>query len=118
MKAQVPAREPIELADLVSPIQDLIAVLHPFWELYASLRQDGANQEGAISAALYTLLPTASCRVVIHMLEGDLDWRLSTTDISFDGRHMRDELVSTGDSYWQRTCVANGTGTEIDTLCS
>jgi hypothetical protein len=90
-------------SDLVSPIEDLISILDPFWDQYARARETGRTQEEAVAEALESLLSPTRLKVLTHMLAGDLDRQLSTLEVSFDGRSMLIGLISSGDRYWQQT---------------
>ena len=103
MTTQAQTHTTIEQSELVSPIEDLVAILHPFWDLYAQFREIGQAEEQAVSSALESLLPTWRFRIITHMLAGDLDRQLSTLDVSFDGRSMLAGLISSGERSWQRT---------------
>jgi hypothetical protein len=90
-------------SDLVSPIEDLVSILHPFWDQYAQLREEGRTEEDAVSSALERLLSPIRFLVLTHMLAGTLDSQLSTIEVSFDGCSMLAGLISSGERYWQRT---------------
>ena len=100
------SEQKIKGAELVDPIQDLVSVLDQFWEEYGHRRESGLNQDDSVYSALSELLPDERCGVVIRMLNGELDWKLSNFNVSFDGQAMRELLVSTGDKYWKRVRVS------------
>lgn len=84
---------------IAKPLADLARVIDQFWDSYTRLRESGSVASSAVDESLRRLLPADQLDRVLATLNGDLDEEFSIGK-PFDGTHVRNGLIETGDKLW------------------